>query len=384
MKKRFIILFVVMLLLLQACGGSASQSNTNFDDQETIKLGFIGCITGDAAIYAETSLNGVNLAINEINANGGILGKNIELVIEDDKNDTTEAINAYNKIREEGVLAIIGSITSAPGEAFAPLAMEDGMPMLTPTGTQFNITEGRDNVFRVCFTDPFQGEILAQYAKDLGAKTVAVMKNNSSDYSDGVYQAFKDKVSELGLEIVADESYGDADTDFRVQLTKIKDANPDLLMVPDYYEKDALIISQARELGIDKTILGPDGWDGILKQVEKSNYSYLDNLYFSNHYSLDDTNEKVQSFIENYKRTYNEEPLSFSALSYDAVYIYKEAIENAGELNQEKIIDAMKNINFSGVTGDLVFDENNNPVKSVSMIKIEDDEYRLEKVVTTE
>lgn len=377
-------LVLALVLLLSGCSGSnGNDSSLNFENEETIKLGFIGCLTGGAAVYGQTSLNGAKLAVDEINANGGVNGKNIELVTEDDKNDTTEGINAYNKIRED-VFAIIGSITSAPGEAFADLAKEDGMPMVTPTGTQYSMTQGRDNVFRVCFTDPYQGQVLAQYIQKSGISKVAIMINNSSDYSDGIFEAFKEEADKIGLAIVANESYGEADTDFRVQLTNIKNEKPEALVVGDYYEIDALIATQADELGLNIPIYGSDGWDGVIQQVDSSSYDVLENVYFANHYSLDDPDENIQNFIANYRRTYNDDPTAFSALSYDTVYLYKQAIEEAGKLDREAVIDAIDNIEFEGVTGSLVFDENNNPVKSVSIIAIKNGEYKLEEMFSPE
>ena len=383
MKKKWLLVSFlwVFSLLVTACGSGEEKDQGVKEESDKIVLGGIGGLTGEVAVYGVSSFNGAQIAIDEINETGGINSKQIVLKLEDDKGVTTESINAYNKLRDEGVVAIIGSITSAPTEAIAPLAQEDKMPLITPTGTQFGITMGRDGVFRVCFTDPFQGEILAQYAKDSGAKTAALMKNSSSDYSSGVYDAFKAKAEELGIEIVAEESYGNDDMDFRVQLTNIKSANPDVLLVPDYYQINALIAIQANELGIDAMILGPDGWDGVIQQVEPSQYDVLNKVYFTNHYSLDDTDERVQNFIKNYRDRFGEDPTAFAALSYDAVYLYKQAIEEANSTEAEAILTALNKIEFEGITGKLKFDENNNPVKSVSIISIKDGKYTLSDVV---
>ncbi len=371
-----------LALLLTACGnGNTGKGNSN-EAGDKIIIGGLAPLTGDVAIYGVTSSNGAKLAFKEINENGGILGKQVEYLLEDEKGDPTEAVNAYTKLLDKNIVALLGDITSQPTEAVAEAAKADNMPMLTPTGTQFNITEGRDNVFRVCYTDPFQGEILAKYAKDvLGAKTAAVMKNTSSDYSDGVGKAFMDAAEKSGIEVVALESYGNNDIDFRAQLTKIAKLNPDVLLIPDYYQVISLIAPQAREVGIKGTFLGPDGWDGVVKNVDESSYDVIEGAIFTNHYSLDDESEKIQNFLKNYKEEYGEEASAFAALAYDAAYMFKEAIEKAGSTDNDAIVKALKEIEFDGITGLLTFDENNNPIKSVSMIKITNGEYKLDRVM---
>ena len=281
------------------------------------------------------------------------------------------------------MVALVGDITSKPSVAVAEVAAQDGIPMITPTGTQLNITEAGSNIFRVCFTDPYQGEVLAKFAKEsLKAKTAAVVVNNSSDYSDGVANAFIAEAEKQGIEVVAKEGYSDGDKDFKAQLTKIAQKNPDILFVPDYYEQDGLIAIQAKEVGLNSTILGPDGWDGVAKTVDKSSYSAIENVYFANHYSVKDSNEKIQNFITNYKAKYNDEPSAFSALSYDAAYILKAAIEKNGSVDKESLAKAIKEIEFAGITGNLKYDEKNNPVKGVTMIKIVNGDYTFDSVVS--
>lgn len=281
------------------------------------------------------------------------------------------------------MVAFIGGITSKPSVAVAELAAQDGVPMITPTGTQLNITEAGSNIFRVCFTDPYQGEVMAKFAKEnLNANTVAIMVNNSSDYSDGVANSFATEAEKLGLQVVAKEGYSDGDKDFKSQLTKIVGTNPDVLFVPDYYEQDSLIAIQAREVGLNSTILGPDGWDGVVKTVDKSSHSAIEGVYFANHYSVKDESEKVQNFIANYKAKYNDEPSAFSALAYDTVYLVKEAVEKAGTTDKEALTKAIKESEFNGVTGHLTFDDKNNPVKGVTVIKIVDGEYTFDSVVS--
>ena len=279
MKKLNVVLMGAALLLA-ACGGAKESA----EEAKVMKLGGIGPLTGPLAIYGVTSTNGSKLAFEEINKNGGILGKQVEYIVLDEKGDSTEAVTAYNKLVDEGVVALIGDITSKPSLAVAEVAAQDNLPMITPTGTQFNITEAGPNVFRVCFTDPYQGVVLANFAKNnLNAETAAVVVNNSSDYSDGVAKAFVEQAEKLGLKVVAKEGYSDGDKDFRAQLTKILPTNPDVLVVPDYYEQVALITTQAREVGIKATFVGPDGWDGVAKTLDASAYGAVENSYFT-HY----------------------------------------------------------------------------------------------------
>lgn len=381
--KKFFTTLLGLSMLLVACGEQKTEKKAAAAEAETLKIGAVAPLTGPVAIYGITATNGSKLAIEEINANGGILGKQIEYNLLDGKGDTTEAVNAYNKLVDWGMVALIGDITSKPSVAIAELAAQDGVPMITPTGTQLNITEAGSNIFRVCFTDPYQGEVMAKFAKEnLNANTVAVMVNNSSDYSDGVANSFAKEAERLGLQVVAREGYSDGDKDFRAQLTKIVSLNPDVLFVPDYYEQDSLIAIQAREVGITSTILGPDGWDGVVKTVDKSSYSAIEGVYFANHYSVKDEAEKVQNFINNYKAKFNDEPSAFSALAYDAVYIVKEAIEKAGTTDKEALAKAIKEADFNGVTGHLTFDDKNNPVKGVTIIKIVDGDYTFDSVVS--
>lgn len=405
MKKKILSLLVAcfMIFSLVACGSSDSGAKNEdksdeksedvadekdqdvADSGDTIKLGEIGPQTGSVAVYGNTTLNGIKLAVQEINEAGGVNGKQIELLAEDDKGDPTEAVTVYNKLIEEGVQAIIGAITSKPTDAMAANSMEDGIPIITPTGTMASITVDRPHVFRTCFTDPYQGQILAIFAADsLNAKKAAVMRNTSDDYSNGVADAFIQYAEEKGIEIVADEGYGVGDVDFSVQLTNISQQDPDVLLVPEYYETDVLIAKQARDLGIEATIVGPDGWDGVLDVVDDDALENLEGVYFTNHYSVDDESEIVKTFVENYNAEFGSDPSSFSALGYDSVYMLKAAWEAAGSTNFEATVAALAEIEHEGVTGHLIFGENNNPIKSASIITIEDGKYKFHDSVSAD
>ena len=371
MNKMKSAIMIGAAILFTACVGGEKVSET-----ETIKIGGLAPLTGSLAIYGVTTTNGANLAIDEINKNGGILGKKVEYITLDTKGDSTEAVMAYNKLIDRGVSAIIGEITSKPSLVVAEIAAQDNMPMITPTGTQVDITEAGPSIFRVCFTNPYQGKVLAVLAKGrLNADTAAIMINNSSDYSDGIAKAFIEQADILGIKITAKEGYADGDKDFRAQLTKIAAEQPDVLLVPEYYEQASLIATQAREVGVKAVFIGSDGWDGITKTLDSSSYNAIENSYFTNHFSMQDTAPKIQNFLKSYKDTYNEDPSAFSALGYDAVYMVKKAVENAGSTNKEAVVDALKNIEYDGITGYLTFDEHNNPVKAVTILKITNGEY---------
>ena len=376
MKK--INMFVVgAMMLIGGCGKSGEVAKP-----ETIKIGGMAPLTGALAIYGVTTTNGAELAVKEINENGGILGKKIEYIMLDTKGDSTEAVMAYNKLVDEKVAGIIGEVTSKPTLAVAEVAVQDNMPLITPTGTQVDITEAGPNVFRVCFTNPYQGKVLAITSKErLGADTVAVMLNNSSDYSDGIAKAFIEESEKLGMRVMGVEGYSDGDKDFRPQLTKLAAMNPDVVLIPEYYEQAALIATQAREVGVKSIFVGSDGWDGIAKTLDKSSYSAIENSYFTNHFSMEDQSEKIQNFLKDYRETYKEDPSAFSALGYDAIYMMKSAIEKAGTTDKQKVVDALKGIEYDGVTGYLTFDDHNNPVKAVTVLKIENGKYIFDSKV---
>ena len=376
MKK--INMFVVgAMMLIGGCGKSGEVAKP-----ETIKIGGMAPLTGALAIYGVTTTNGAELAVKEINENGGILGKKIEYIMLDTKGDSTEAVMAYNKLVDEKVAGIIGEITSKPTLAVAEVAVQDNMPLITPTGTQVDITEAGPNVFRVCFTNPYQGKVLAITSKErLGADTIAVMLNNSSDYSDGITKAFIEESEKLGMKVMGVEGYSDGDKDFRPQLTKLAAMNPDVVLIPEYYEQAALIATQAREVGVKSIFVGSDGWDGIAKTLDKSSYSAIENSYFTNHFSMEDQSEKIQNFLKDYREIYKEDPSAFSALGYDAIYMMKSAIEKAGTTDKQKVVDALKGIEYDGITGYLTFDDHNNPVKAVTVLKIENGKYIFDSKV---
>lgn len=393
-KKIFALAFSMLIstLSLSGCGGTsggtnestsqAAQTETNSevqttksstDNAATVKLGMIGPLTGDASIYGIAVKNGIELALEEINEKSTDFKFELEAL--DDKNDISEAVNAYNNLSSKDIYALLGAVTSKPSVAVAEIAAEEGMPMITPTGTTPAITTYGDNIFRVCFTDPLQGKTMATFAADnLKVKTAAIIYDTSNDYSQGLATSFEERATERGITIVAKEGYGADDKDFRTQLTKIQATNPDVLFVPDYYQKDALIAAQAKEIGLTVPMLGGDGWDGVLGVLDESNQKVVDNCYFSNHYSPVDTDETVTNFVVKYLEKYGEAPNSFAALGYDATYIMTNAIKESGTTHKDATIGMLQQTEYDGVTGHIVFDENGDPIKTVSIIKLDADE----------
>lgn len=381
LRKKLTAGMLLMGLVFTGCGSNdtGNTDSSSAEASETVRLGNSAPLTGAQSVYGITTNNGIKLAIEEINEAGGIDGKKVEWFEHDDKGEITDAVTNYNMLMEENVDAIFGGVPSKPALAMAESAANDEVVYITPTGTQSNITEGKDNVFRTCFTDPFQGEVLANFADDkLAAKKVAVLRNQSSDFSMGVSDVFVEKAKEAGMEVVADESYGDNDTDFKAQLTNIKGENPDVLLIPDYYEKVALIVPQVRQAGIGATLLGADGWDTVLSVLDSSNFDAIEGSYFSNQFTLENPDERVQKFIADYKEKYGENPSTFAAEGYDTVYLYKQAVDEAGSTNWEDVVAALKDIKFEGITGSFSYDENNNPVKTAKMIEIKDGEYKFD------
>lgn len=369
MKKKtlsIVAIMCVLTLLFTGCGSKKASS----DESKEIKVGGLAPLTGNVSVYGISASNGTKLAFDEVNKDGGVLGKKIKFIIEDEKGDATEAVNAYNKLaNNEEVVAVIGDITSKPAAAVANASQKEKIPVITPTATAANVTTYGENVFRACFLDPFQGSVMAKFAKEkLSAKTAAIVYNTGDDYSSGVAEAFKKAFEKAGGKVVAYEGYGATDKDFKAQLTKIKGQSPDVLMIPDYYNTVALIAAQIKEVGLKTVLLGSDGWDGVLGAVQDT--ALVEGAYFSNHYSPMDTDSDVQNFIKNYKAKFNEDPNALSALGYDAAKILIAAIEKAKSTDKNKVIKALKGIEIKGVTGKITFDENRNPIKSVTVLKV--------------
>lgn len=371
--------FVITLLLaLSLFTGCSSKGATNSD---TIRVGVNYELTGETATYGTNLNDGVMLAIEEINANGGVLGKEIEPIVIDNKSDATEVANVSTRLTtRENVVALLGPATSGSTKAAIPAAMQNKIPLISGSATADDVTlDANGNVkeyaFKTCFNDSFQGVIMAQFAyNDLGLKKASVLADTTSDYAQGLSKAFQETFTELGGEVLKVEAYAAGDTDFKAVLTNLKGTNPEFLYVPGYYEEVGLIVRQARELGLDVPILGGDGYESP-KLLELAGKSALNDIYYSSHYSPADDSEKVLEFKKSFKEKYNKEPDAFNALGYDMGYLLADAIERAGEADSEKIKVALEETDgFEGITGTLTIDEKHNPIKSVTIIEIKDGE----------
>jgi len=350
-------------------------SNVTLATQEKVSIGLIGPTTGGVAVYGQAVVNGVKLAVDEINANGGVLGgRQLELTILDDKGDPTEGINAYNKLIGNKVKGIIGPVTSGVVAGVAEKAKADNMLIITPTGTADALTVGKPTVFRTCYTDSYQGKIAAKFAASkLNVKKVAVIYCGADEYSLGLYEAFKEGCKENNIEIVATETSASMeDVDFSAQLGNIAASDAEALFVPYYYGTVSLLVPQAREAGFEGALVGADGWDGIGDKMGDSVEAF-NKCYYTNHYSADDPSEKVQNFVKNYSAKYNDGSLNvFSALGYDSAYMMAQAINEAKTDETSKITEAMAKLNFTGVTGNFTLDENGDPKKGAPIIEIVD------------
>ena len=368
--KSFKILLTLMLaLVLVGCNGNGDSSS-----DDSIVFGFMGPLTGDYIIYGTTTKEGIDLALEEINASGGVLGKKLVLAPYDTKGDKTEAINSYNRLRDnDNMVALLGGTLSGDTLAIREIAIADGMPILTPTGTHLDITVNAPNILRACFTDPYQGETAAVFAgENLKAKDVAILYNTTDAYSEGLATSFENKFKEYG-EVLNVEGYSQSDSDFRSILTRIEANNPDAIYLPEYYSKAGQILTQVRELGIEIPIIGPDGYDGI----EEDYADVAEGVYFTNHFAKTDEAAIVKDFIENYSKKYGGSPTTFSALGYDSAYVMAEAIKNAGSTESSDLVNQLLKTEITGVTGNFVFSENGDPQKSISIIQIIDGQLVL-------
>ena len=363
--------------MFTGCGGdTAGGGGSNAASGETIVLGSNFELTGNVAQYGSNAAKGFKLAIKEANDAGGVNGKQIKIVEADNKSDAAESDNAAKKlISDDKVVAIVGPAVSGSVISESRTAEEEKIPVIAPAATRPDITVENDTlkpfIFRSCFTDPQQGEVMAEFAiKDLNAKTAVLYLDASSDYSLGIGKIFQEKFEAAGGQIAMDERFFAKDQDFKAALTKIKTANPDVIFVPAYYEEVGKIVKQARELGIEATILGTDGWDDS-KVVDIAGKDALNNTFFCTHYFEGD--EDVQAFLKAYKEEYKEDPNVFAALGYDSGKMLVDAIQRGGT-DSEKIRDNIETIKDLKVgTGVITMDAaTHNPIKGIVVIENKD------------
>jgi branched-chain amino acid transport system substrate-binding protein len=349
---------------------------------DQILIGEYGSLTGGIATFGISTKNGSEMAFNEINQKGGVLGKQVKLLVEDDQSKPEEAGTVVTKlINQNHVIAVLGHVASSHSLAAAPICQANQVPMVSPSSTNPRVTQVGNYIFRVCFIDPFQGAVMAKFAADtLKLKKVAILVDVRSDYSVGLQTFFRQQFRQLGGEIVAEQSYSQGDSDFRAQLTQIKSLNPEAIYVPGYYTEVGTIVHQARELGITVPFLGGDGWDS--PKLWEIGGTALNGCYFSDHYSTDDPNPAVQKFVNDYKAQYKEVPDALAALAYDAARILADAITRAGSTDGAKVRDALAATkDFPGVTGSITINSDRNAVKPAVVLKVENGKYLLVETI---
>jgi branched-chain amino acid transport system substrate-binding protein len=377
--------------------------------EDVVILGEFGSLTGGTATFGKSTQKGIEMALEEVNKTGGIQGKLVRIVVEDDQSKPEEAATAVKKlVNQDKVLVVLGEVASSRSLAGAPICQEAEVPMVTPSSTNPKVTQVGDFIFRVCFIDPFQGEVMAKFARNtLKASKAAILKDIKNDYSVGLAQFFTETFKNLGGTIIAEESYSEGDIEFRAQLTALKAKKPDVIFIPGYYTEVGLIARQARDLGITIPLIGGDGWDS--PRLIEIGGKALENTYYSNHYTPDDPRPEVQKFLADFKAKYNEIPDAMAPLGYDAARIAFDAIKRSGILdeknikeayqqnpqtkslmeaintiaNRERIRDALAQTkDFPGVTGLITIDENRNAKKAAVVLKIEDGKIKYVETIS--
>ena len=360
------------LLVLSRCGGDDGS------DRQGIKFGFFGALTGPTATFAISGKNGATLAVEQINAAGGVLGKPLVLLAEDDRGEAAEAASVVSKlITRDHVVALIGEQASSRTLAAAPIAQSYHVPMISPTSTNVEVTKKGDYIFRMCFIDPYQGKALATFARrDLKAPTAAILVDARSDYSMGLAEAFRTAFTEQGGRVIDELKYTEGDSDFSAQLTALGPKAPDVLVIPGYYTDAGLIARQARALGLKAVLLGADGWDSP-KLIEIGGEA-IEGAYLSNHYSVDDPSPSVRQFVDAYKARFGSEPDSIATLTYDATRLLADAITRAGSTEGKRVRDAMASTrDFAAVTGSVTMDADRNPLKAAVILKVDGGRFRF-------
>jgi branched-chain amino acid transport system substrate-binding protein len=384
MKRTLLALLVITTLFVSfACerrGGGGNGSGTG-----PIVVGYYGDLSGRTSSFGQSTKNGVEMAADEINKAGGIDGRTIQIITEDDQGEPNKAATVVTKlINQDKVVALLGEVASSNSLAAAPKAQGAKVPMISPSSTNPAVTQVGDYIFRVCFIDPFQGEVMAKFsANNLKAKRAAILYDFNSDYSRGLYQFFKRSFTQFGGQIVSEQSYTQGDRDFSGQLTAIRSVNPEVIYVPGYYGEVGVIANQTKQLGIKAPLLGGDGWDA--PQLWQLGGASLNGDYISNHYSVDDPSPAIKKFVADYKGRYNILPDALAALGYDSMKVLADAIKRAGTTENAKLRDAIgQTKNFPGVTGQITIDQDRNAVKPAVVLKLQDGKFVYETTIAPE
>lgn len=373
MKRIALVLGLISALMLStSCIKKGGDNSANYTTGD-IKVGVYVDLTGKTSSFGKSTKDGITMAVEEINAKGGVDGRKLVLVVEDDQGVPANAATVVTKlVTQDKVQAVLGEVASTNSLAAAPIAQSNSIPMITPSSTNPKVTQVGDYIFRVCFIDPFQGSVMAKFASNtLKAKKAAILGDVNSDYSKGLTQFFKEEFTKLGGTIVAESSYTQDDQDFKGQLTQIRSANPDVIYIPGYYSQVGVIAKQARELGINVPLMGGDGWDS--PDLFKLGGTSLTNSYISNHYSVDDPSPAIRTFVDAFKKRFGgESPDSLAALAYDSAYVLAEAIRRAKTTEPAKLRDAIATTkDYSGVTGTITINKERDAVKPAVVLKLD-------------
>jgi branched-chain amino acid transport system substrate-binding protein len=367
---------------LAGCPGSGGGGGGTQSGSGPIAVGYYGDMTGNTATFGTSTKDGIDLAVEEINQSPP-LGRSLEIHTEDDQGKPEQAASVVTKlITQNQVVAVLGEVASSNSLAAAPICQKEKIPMISTASTNEQVTQVGDYIFRICFIDPFQGAVMAKFATNtLKAKSAAILKDVKSDYSTGLAKSFKETFTSLGGQIVAEQSYSNGDINFNAQLSTIKQANPDVVFVPGYYNEVGTIGRQARDMGLKVPLLGGDGWDS--PELFKSAGTALEGCYFSNHYSPESTEPAVQDFIKKFKAKYNDRtPDAMAALGYDTAKILADAIKRAGSTDSAALRDAIAGTkDFAGVTGTITLDENRNAKKPAVVLQIKGKSYKYVETV---
>jgi len=367
MSKRlftFVALVIILSMVLSGCQGAGG----------TIKVAILAPLSGAVPTFGASTRDGALLAIKEWNAKGGVLGSKIEAIVEDSQCEADPAVNAANKvIDQDGVKYIVGEVCSKASIPVSEIAEEKGVVQISPTSTNANVTLNADGstkayIFRACFIDPFQGQVGAKFAlENLGVKTAFIMLDQGNDYVRGLAEEFEKAFTAGGGTVVGKETYTSQDTDFSAILTKVSEANPDLVYLPDYYNIVNLVTKQAKEKGITAPFMGGDGWDSA--DLDKT---AAEGGYYTNHYSEQDTRQIVQDWVKNYQAEYGAVPDALATLAYDATNLLLAAIDKAGKNDPAAVKDALAAISWDGVSGKITFDAQHNPIKAAVILQVKD------------
>jgi branched-chain amino acid transport system substrate-binding protein len=378
-------LFMILAILLSACGGAAPGAAPAGD----IKMAVLAPLSGPVPTFGVSTRDGALMAIEEWNAKGGVLGRKIAPIVEDSQCTPDPAVNAANKVVDQDkVHYIIGEVCSKASIPVSEIANAKKVIQISPTSTNTSVTVGadgkvKDYIFRACFIDPFQGTVGAKFALGtLGAKTAFIMSDQSNDYVKGLAEAFETAFVAGGGQIVGKENYTGTDTDFSAILSKVADAKPDMIYLPDYYNVVNLVTKQAKEKGITAAFMGGDGWDSA--DLDKAAAA---GGFYTNHYSADDPRPEVQNFIKAYGAKYKDDagaakvPDALATLAYDATNLMLKAIQDAGADDTTKVKDSLAKISFDGVSGKITFDANHDPIKSATILEVTPDAIKFNSVV---